>query len=276
MMDNTAVTAETTVVITGSSRGIGFGLAEQFLLRGCRVMVNGSSAATTDAALERFRRYGDRVRGVAADVSSRNGLLLLHREALAHFGGVDIWINNAGISHETMKVWELDAGTVERVLRCNIDGVVQGTIIPFLEMRKRGSGKIFNMEGFGSDGFMLDGMTVYGTTKRSLSYFTRSFAHEARSSGVQVGTLSPGMVVTDLLRMTAAESSPESLKKRKFFNVMADDVETVSVFLADRMLAAREPSPEIRWLTKPRMLGKLLLAPFRKRDFFSQHDSAGS
>lgn len=103
MMDNTAVTAETTVVITGSSRGIGFGLAEQFLLRGCRVMVNGSSAATTNAALERFRRYGDRVRGVAADVSSRNGLLLLHREALAHFGGVDIWINNAGISHETMK-----------------------------------------------------------------------------------------------------------------------------------------------------------------------------
>ncbi|MBM3422571.1 MAG: hypothetical protein FJY09_04895 [Chlorobi bacterium] len=57
--------------------------------------------------------------------------------------------------------------------------------------------------------------------------------------------------------------------KRKFFNVMADDVETVSVFLTDRMLAARDRSPEIRWLTKPRMLAKLLCAPFIKRDFFS-------
>ncbi|MEE9905716.1 MAG: SDR family oxidoreductase [Chlorobium sp.] len=260
---------ETKVVITGSSRGIGFGLAEQFLKRGCRVALNGSTRASTDRALERLARYENLVIGVSADASRRDGLLLLHREVLAKFGSVDIWINNAGISHETLNAWELDAGAVERVLRCNIDGVVHGTIIAFLEMRKRGAGKIFNMEGFGSDGFMLDGMTLYGTTKRALTYFTRSFSHEARSTGVQVGTLSPGMVVTDLLRMTAGDDSPESLKKRKFFNVMADDVETVSVFLTDRMLAARDPSPEIRWLTKPRMLGKLLRAPFAKRDFFS-------
>ncbi|MBN1278389.1 MAG: SDR family oxidoreductase [Chlorobiaceae bacterium] len=276
MIENPAGMTETSVVITGSSRGIGFGLAEQFLQQGCRVMVNGSTSVTTDVALERLARYGDRVRGVAADVSCREGLLLLHREALFRFGVVDIWINNAGLSHETRPAWELDAGTVDRVLHCNLDGVVQGTIIPFLEMRKRGEGKIFNMEGFGSDGFMLEGMTLYGTTKRALTYFTRSFSREARLSGVQVGTLSPGMVVTDLLRMTVGDGSPESLKKRKFFNVMADDVETVSAFLADRILAAREPSPEIRWLTKPRMLGKLLLALFRKRDFFSQHDSASS
>lgn len=268
--------AETSVVITGSSRGIGFGLAEQFLLRGCRVMVNGSSAETTLAALERLCRYKDRVCGVAADASRREGLLLLHREAVARFGGVDIWVNNAGVSHETRPAWELDAETVERVLHCNIDGVVHGTIIAFSEMRKRGAGKIFNMEGFGSDGFMLEGMTLYGTTKRALTYFTRSFSREARSSGVQVGTLSPGMVATDLLRMTAGGDSPESLKKRRFFNVMADDVETVSAFLAVRMLAAREPSPEIRWLTKPRMLGKLLLALFRKRDFFATPDGRGS
>jgi len=76
------------------------------------------------------------------------------------------------------------------------------------------------------------------------------------------------MVVTDLLRMTAGDSSPESLKKRKFFNVMADDVETVTTFLVERMLSAHEPSPRIIWLTKSRMLGKILRAPFRKRDFF--------
>ncbi|WP_292003717.1 SDR family oxidoreductase [Chlorobium sp.] len=128
--------SETSVVITGSSRGIGFGLAEQFLLRGCRVMVNGSSSATTQAALERFSRYGDRVCGVAADVSRREGLLQLHREALARFGGVDIWINNAGLSHETRPAWELDAETVERYT--GLRPPVCGAIFLFVFSGKKG------------------------------------------------------------------------------------------------------------------------------------------
>jgi len=136
-------------------------------------------------------------------------------------------------------------------------------------MLKQGGGKIFNMEGLGSDGFMLDGMSVYGTSKSALAYFTRSFAHEARGGSVQIGTLSPGMVVTDMLLGTVSDGSPESLKKKKFFNMMADDVETVSGFLSGRILASTAQSPRIRWFTKPRMLGKFLIAPFRKREFFS-------
>lgn len=261
------------IVITGSSRGIGFGLAKHFLLRGCRVVVNGRSDSATAAAVGRLRCYGDRVHGVVTDVSSREGVVFLHREALARFGSVDIWVNNAGLSHGSRMAWELDSEMIDRVLHCNIEGVIHGSIVPYLEMRKRGAGKIFNMEGLGSDGFMLGGMTVYGTTKCALTYFTRSFSREARSSGVQIGLLSPGMVVTDLLRGTICDGSPESLRKKKFFNIMADDVETVTAFLVERMLAAHEPSPRIMWLTKSRMLGKILRAPFSKRDFFA--DSQG-
>ena len=78
---------------------------------------------------------------------------------------------------------------------------------------QQGGGKIFNMEGLGSDGVMIDGMTIYGTTKSALSYFTRSFSHEARHSAVEIGTLSPGMVVTDMLRrmVSATRSIPLSL-----------------------------------------------------------------
>ena len=258
-----------TVVITGSTRGIGFGLAGCFLGRGYNVVLNGSSPESTRKAMERLQGDREHLAAVSADISTRDGITQLYDEAVRHFGRVDIWINNAGIGHEMRNAWEVDSHELSRVLRVNIDGVVSGTIIPFQRMKEQGGGKIFNMEGLGSDGFMLDGMTIYGTTKSALTYFTRSFAHEARGTSVQIGTISPGMVVTDMLRRTVSDGSPESLKKQRFFNIMADDVETVAAFLTDRILAATDHSPKIRWLTKPRMAGKILMAPFRKRNLFS-------
>ncbi|NTU97452.1 MAG: SDR family oxidoreductase [Chlorobiaceae bacterium] len=258
-----------TVVITGSSRGIGFGLAKRFLERQCNVVINGSNPESTGRAVEQLAGFGALVAGVSADAATREGILFLCEEARRHFGRIDIWINNAGISHDKRNVWELKHGEIERVIDTNIRGAIYGTILPFREMQKQGGGRIFNMEGLGSDGFMLDGLTVYGTSKSALTYFTRSFAHEARESRVQVGTISPGMVVTDMLLRTVNDGSPESMKNRKFFNIVADDVETVSAFLCERMLSSNARSPRIRWLTKSKMIGRFLLSPFRKRDFFS-------
>ena len=258
-----------TVVITGSTRGIGFGLACCFLERGFNVVLNGSSPESTRKAMEQLQGYREHLTAVSADISSKEGIIQLYDEAVSHFGRVDIWINNAGIGHEMCNAWEVDSNELNQALRVNIDGVVSGTIIPFQRMKEQGGGKIFNMEGLGSDGFMLDGMTIYGTTKSALTYLTRSFAHEARGTAVQIGTISPGMVVTDMLRRTVSDGSPESRKKQQFFNIMADDVATVSSFLTEKMLAATAQSPRIRWLTKPRMAGKFLKAPFRRRNFFS-------
>jgi len=206
-----------TVVITGSTRGIGFGLACCFLDRGHNVVLNGSSPDSTRKAMEQLHSYREHLTAVSVDISSREGIIHLYDEAVSHFGRVDIWINNAGIGHEMRNAWEVDSYELSQVLRVNIDGVVSGTIIPFLRMKEQGGGKIFNMEGLGSDGFMLDGMTIYGTTKSAVTYFTRSFAHEPRGTSVQIGTLSPGMVATDMLRRTVSDGSPESLKKKEVF-----------------------------------------------------------
>lgn len=257
-----------TVVITGGTRGIGLGLAKRFLEKGCRVTICGTSAEGVGKALEELAAYRENIRGTVADVGERSEVESLLETALESFGPVDIWVNNAGISHETAKLWELNQEIIQKVLRTNILGVVNGTVVPFLAMKKRGSGKIFNMEGLGSDGFILDGMSVYGMSKNALRYFTRAFASEAGKSPVQVGTLSPGMVMTDLLLETLRDDSPEARKKRKFYNIMADDVDTVTAFLCERMLASNARSPRIEWLTRPKILSRMLLAPFRKRDFF--------
>ncbi len=256
------------IVITGGTRGIGLGLAERFLEKGCRVTICGTSAQSVEKALELLAAYKETVRGTVADVGERSEVESLLETALESFGPVDIWVNNAGVSHETAKIWELDRESIENVFRTNISGVVNGTVVPFLAMREQGKGKIFNMEGLGSDGFILDGMSVYGTSKNALRYFTRAFAGEAGKSPVQIGTLSPGMVMTDLLLETLRDDSPETRKKRKFYNIMADDIETVTAFLCEKMLLTSSRSPKIEWLTKPKILSRMLLAPFRKREIF--------
>ena len=257
------------VVITGSSRGIGLGLVTRFLEAGCRVVVSGSSGESTQRALDSLNRFGEAVAGFAADVSTSEGIEALFDFAERSFGRVDIWINNAGIAHRQLPAWQLGDDEIRRVLSTNIDGVVNGTLISFRRMQSAGGGLILNMEGLGSDGFMLAGMTIYGTTKSAVTYFTRSLAREANQTKVRIGTISPGMVVTEMLRATVMGDDDEAAKRRRFFNVMADDVETVSAFLCKKILASTAASPRIAWLTRPRIIHKMLSAPFRRRDFFA-------
>jgi NAD(P)-dependent dehydrogenase (short-subunit alcohol dehydrogenase family) len=258
----------TTVVITGSTRGLGFGLARRFLDKGCSVVINGASDLSVRRALGQLSSYGESLHGVTADVSSREEVERLCREATERFGPPDIWVNNAGISHPHLMVWELDAETVQRVAGINIQGVVNGTVVPFKAMQKRGTGKIFSMEGHGSNGFIIDGMSIYGTTKCAVHYFVRAFAHEAKQSGITIGALSPGMVVTDMLLDTVREESAETLKRKRLFNMLADDVETVSEFLVTGMLGVSGPYVRIQWLTRKKALFRMLFGRFRKRDFF--------
>jgi NAD(P)-dependent dehydrogenase (short-subunit alcohol dehydrogenase family) len=257
------------VVITGSTRGLGFGLARRFLEKGCNVVVNGTGQGSVDRALAQLPAFAGRVHGVAAEVSSEPEVERLCLEAEGRFGPVDIWVNNAGIGQPLVNVWEVPADRLEQVAAVNLMGVVHGTIVPFRSMRARRSGMIFTMEGHGSNGGILDGMAMYGTTKCAATYFTKAFAHEARESGVSIGRLMPGMVVTDMLMETVSGNDPENAKRRKIYNLLADDVDTVSSFLVDGMLAATGPSPRIEWLTRRKAMFRMLFGAFRKRDFFS-------
>ena len=127
------------------------------------------------------------------------------------------------------------------------------------------------MEGFGSGGQKQPGMTTYGATKRAVTYLTESLVKETKGTSVKVGFLSPGIVATDLL-VDDYEGQPEAFEKaRKIFNILGDRVETVTPWLADRLLAAADHGKHgarVAWLTTPKAFGRFATAGFRKRDIF--------
>lgn len=260
----------TTVVVTGSTRGIGRGLAEQLLARGANVVVTGRSAAAVDRAVaEMSGSRGDRILGQPCDVRNAKDLQDLWDAATARFGSVDIWINNAGISTPRYPIWDLPTDTVDAVIDTNLRGSIHGTRIAVAGMLRQGRGTVYNMEGFGSGNQQADGMTTYGTTKRAVRYLSEAANKDLTDSPVRVGTISPGIVVTDLL-VADYEDQPERLEKaKKIFNILGDHVEPVTSYLAEQLLSADPPPQKIKWLTKPKVFARFATAAFRKRDLFA-------
>jgi short-subunit dehydrogenase len=134
-------------------------------------------------------------------------------------------------------------------------------------MRKQGGGQIYNLEGWGSDGKRRNALTVYGTTKRAVRYFTRGLADELEGESVLVGTLSPGMMVTDFL--TAPMVGMEDAEPmRRIVNILGDRPQTVAEYLVGKILGNRRNHAYFVWLTTAKIIGRFLMAPFRKRDLF--------
>jgi NAD(P)-dependent dehydrogenase (short-subunit alcohol dehydrogenase family) len=264
------------VVITGGSRGIGQGLAREFGTRGCRVVICGRSLATVETALLDLHARGVTATGIAADVADRDQVQALWNHAIATYGRVDVWINNAGMSVSRGPLPQVPADAVEAIVRTNLLGVMHGCAVAQTGLASQsGGGWIWNMEGFGSNGQKQPGLTSYGATKRAVTYLTESLIKETKGTPVKVAFLSPGIVATDLL-VDDYDGQPEALERaRKIFNILGDRVETVTPWLADKVLAAVEkgkPGVRVAWLTTPKAFGRFATAGFKKRDIFADTD----
>ena len=260
-----------TVVVTGSTRGIGLGLAGQLLERGCRVVVSGRSQEAVDRVVERLGEGAGRapVAGRACDITSASDLQALWDFAHDAFGQVDVWINNAGISITRAPLWEQSIADLEAIVKTNLTGVLLAGKVVMAGMREQGGGQIWNMEGFGSNGMTGPGLAAYGATKRAVNYLHKAMLKDAAGTGIRIGTLSPGIVVTDLLIGDYDTASEEWRKAKRMFNILGDPVETVTPFLADGVLNANKQGARVVWLTGGKAFRRFLTARFNKRDLFA-------
>jgi NAD(P)-dependent dehydrogenase (short-subunit alcohol dehydrogenase family) len=259
------------VVVTGSTRGIGYGLADSFLALGCAVTVSGRTPGAVEKAVTELstKHKADRVFGQPCDVTDFEQVQALWDAAKAHFDKIDIWVNNAGLGNPQMDFWELPAERIQAVVSTNLIGTMYGSKVALRGMLEQGFGSIYNMEGLGSDGRKVDGLALYGSTKSGLRYLDESLVQETKGTPVLVGALRPGMVVTDFLTGQFENRPPEDWKNAKrIFNILADRVETVTPWLAQEMLANDKNGACIRWQPAYKVLFRFLAAPFRKRDLF--------
>ena len=242
-----------TVVITGSTRGLGFEMAKSFRRYGWNVMLNGVNEQRLEAAKEALGKTEGtgEISGLRASVSSPDELISLADHVKEKFGTVDIWINNAGINQPMKALWELTSDEINTLIDIDLRGAMIGSKVAVQLMQDQPDGGfIYNTEGYGSNDAMMLGFNMYGTSKRAVTHFTVALAKELEESQINVkaGRLSPGMVITDFL--THAMDGEQKIilpeKTKKFYNIMADYPDVVAEFLVKRMIGNRKNNAHIQ------------------------------
>lgn len=186
-------------VITGSSRGLGYGIAELFAKEGASVVLSARSQRTLDEAVNALRAQGYAATGFVCDVGQLEQVQALAAHALETFGKIDIWINNAGVSGPYGPTELITPTDFERVVQTNILGTYYGSLVALHIFGGRG-GKLINLLGRG-DSKPVKYQNAYASSKAWVKSFTRALAQEHKAQkNLSIIALNPGLVDTDMLR----------------------------------------------------------------------------
>ncbi len=224
------------------------------------MVINGRDVEKVARAVAKLKdAYNDNVAGILGSVNEPETHDKLIRKAVNTFGKIDIWINNAGIPQPHLKFIDMEVEDIKAITEINIYGLMLGTRAAAKFMTQQGYGKIFNMEGFGSDGRMMDKLSLYGTTKRAVNYFTKTVSKEMEGGPVQLGILSPGMVRTEFLTQAKEKRSPEEAKQfKKVYDILAEDPDVVTKFLVAGMLKSTKQYDRIEFLSGGKLFVKII------------------
>jgi len=190
---------EKVAVITGGSRGLGFGIAKRFVQEGASVVIASRSTDLVEKAVTELRNTGGRAHGTSCDVSDLDQVEALSDFAGEHFGGFDIWVNNAGVSCPTGPAVHIPPELVISLIQTNIIGTYHGSMIAMRHFVPRGRGKLINMVGIG-ERRPIPLHSAYGSSRAWVRNFTLAMAKEYKTTGVGVFLLNPGLVETDMLQ----------------------------------------------------------------------------
>lgn len=193
------VLAGKVVVVTGATRGIGRSIADACGDAGARVVVCARREDDVARTVHDLAASGVPACGFQADVSELGDLEHLRDFALDAYGGIDCWVNNAGISLGYRPLDEIDPEDLRSIVEVNLTGTLLGCRAILPHFREHG-GVILNMSGRGYRGEATPYTAAYAATKTAVASITRSLARENRSVPVSVHALVPGMVDTDFYR----------------------------------------------------------------------------
>ena len=184
--------------VTGGSAGIGRGIAEAYLAEGASVAVMARNAEKAEKMLAEVGA-GDRlifIQGDAMDQASVEGFV---DQTAAHFGRVDILINNAGGAGDLQPTISLSDESFDECMKWNVYSTFWGTRRALKYMTEQSWGRIVNISSMeGKHGKPV--LTAYTTAKHAINGMTKSVAREVGTQGITVNAICPGLVITDIVR----------------------------------------------------------------------------
>lgn len=263
-----------TVVITGSTRGLGFEMAKEFRKNEYNVVVCGTNDAGIEKAISELNKVtgNGELLGVKCNVSNSEEVEALCAEASDKFGNIDIWINNAGVNQSFKYAWELDSNEMDFLFGVDLKGTINGTNVAVRYMMNQGFGAIYNVEGMGSNDAIQCKFALYGTAKRAVTYYTDAVAKElaVANSPIVIGKLSPGIMITDFLTSSKGQKDAYELeeKTKKVYNILGDYPDVIAKFLVTKIIENRKTNIRIEWLTSKKAAWRFMTAGFSKRNFF--------
>jgi NAD(P)-dependent dehydrogenase (short-subunit alcohol dehydrogenase family) len=184
-------------VVTGSSRGIGRGIADRLAAEGAHLVVNGRSRETIERVATEIRETGARVIPVVADVGIREDVDRLFAVTVGEYGSIDILVNNAGWANPLSHFIEMDEDLWDSVMRTNLKSVFLCSLRAANLMVDQGrGGSIVNISSFGAVRAHRN-QSAYDATKGAIEAFSRAVALDLAPLGIRVNVVGPGAIHTE-------------------------------------------------------------------------------
>jgi NAD(P)-dependent dehydrogenase (short-subunit alcohol dehydrogenase family) len=251
--------ANNVVVVTGSSRGFGYALANEFLRSGARVVISSRDADAVSSAVSDLG-HPEAALGVPCDVRELRQVRGLAAAAVERFGRIDLWINNAGLAHAYVKMLEIDPAQWRASFETNLLGSYHGCLVALNDMLPRRSGQIINILGFGVDR-PSPNQSAYGASKSALWQLTRTLAQEYAGAGICINAVMPGMIWTEMLTRAEGVNDPRLRTRMEWaMRVFGNPPEVPARFVVGVAARNGESGRMFRLITPrvflPRMIGE--------------------